>query len=511
MPEHAIEADPSKGIFLVDGPSNRAHPAEPAAERATQDSGAVGGTSGTQVGAEAGAESANGSDADNQRDPFREMLSELFEGVEDAEQSGPRKEPVVGGWPDLPEVADAPAGPAYSVYRPEQNRPIPTVKLSETEGTHPIIGPEEGELERLEIGGMVQNLLKPPAMDGEVIPDSGAIGPKEPSPHLDEEGGKQQRRVRPQDFSVLMIAGDPRTTERIVKSLTEYRLEEAGDGVSGLAKLISYKPDLVVLDIDLRTVDGFEMLKHIRANLDVPIIALSSSRLRASDRIRSAELGADYYLTKPFSTRELKQKARQLIARYRQIDEWITGSAPEAPASAGRRITDAPTRGERRGLPASGPGAPESSREVPATPAAFTERILESRQIRSGQASGESDADQARMLPYAEFVRRIEEMVEATMEGDAWFSVVGCRVNYNSDSQATAGAGSLAQLVPDLIRNCDLASVNQSGDLMILLTDADATGAKAFTARLHETVRNKFKTDPVVWVRTFPFSDTQGE
>src|SRR5262249_59398045 len=159
---------------------------------------------------------------------------------------------------------------------------------------------------------------------------------------------QKSRRVRPEDLNILVIASDTRSAERITRSLSEYHVEEAREGLSGLARLISFKPDLVVLDIDLKAVDGFEMLKHIRANLDVPIIALSSSRLRASDRIRSAELGADYFLTKPFSNRELKQKARQLIARYRGIDEWIVepGQGTDLPArQPGRRATDGAATG----------------------------------------------------------------------------------------------------------------------------------------------------------------------
>src|SRR5262249_27231805 len=258
------------------------------------------------------------------------------------------------------------------------------------------------------------------------------------------------------------------------------------------------------------------MLTHIRANLDVPIIALSSSRLRASDRIRSAELGADYYLTRPFSTRELKQKARQLIGRYRRIDEWITGPAQgaERPAEQpGRRATDAPHRGSGRGLLGSSETGTQEADKKATGAAGLLEgfdgaRVRSGPNIRSGQTS---DADRASMLPYPEFVRRIEEMVEVTIDGDAWFSVVGCRINHNSEGHPTARTAALAQIVPDLIRNCDVASMNQSGDLMILLTDSDRTGAKAFTARLQETVQSKFKTDPIIWIRTFPFSSHQDE
>jgi DNA-binding response OmpR family regulator/KaiC/GvpD/RAD55 family RecA-like ATPase len=515
IPEQAIEADPSKGIFLVDRPSKRVVLAEPAPESATQDASA----SALMSRIEAVGKSARARDADNERDPFSEMLKELFERVEGLQAAGEdQTEPIVPAGADLDGMADPPAGTSYSLYRPEPAMPIN--RGQPVKERTPMTSPPEGELERREIGGMVENLLKPPAMTSENDGGPTAIEPGEPAPPFDKRGQgqldvvsaeQQQRQVRPQDFSVLMIAADPRTAERMAKSLSEYRLEEAPDGVSGLAKLISFKPDLVVLDIDLRTVDGFELLKHIRANLDVPIIALSSSRLRASDRMKSAELGADYYLTKPFSTRELKQKARQLIARYRRIDEWITGSPQTmgAPEWAGRRATDARTAGDRLGLSASGAVAPETSHRMAAA-ADFPERVIESEEMSGGQPAVRVEADNVRTVPYPEFVRRIEQMVGTTIEGDAWFSIIGCRVNQIS-SHTTVGTASLTELVQDMIRTCDVASVNESGDLMILLSDADAMGAKAFTARLHETARNKFKTHPVIWARTFPSSDLQDE
>jgi CheY-like chemotaxis protein/KaiC/GvpD/RAD55 family RecA-like ATPase len=509
IPGQAIEADPSKGIFLVERPSKKILPAQPMAEKAPGDG------------------PGRAGEADTERDPFTELISELFAGVEDeAESTAWLQEPIREVEPAHTGMTEGPAGPAYAVYRPDQTRVSSTGEGSEEGGTHPATGPQQDELERLEIGGVVEDLLKPPATVAGVGRASTTTEPEETTPAIEEEAAEpvddgategQHRRVKPEDFNVLMIADDPRSAQRIVKSLSEYYVEEAADGVSGLAKLISFKPDLVVLDVDLKAVDGFEMLKHIRSNLDVPIIALSSSRLRASDRIKSAELGADYYLTKPFSSRELRQKARQLIGRYRRIDEWITGAAQPLEAltqSPGRRTPEPPGTDERRGF--SGDmrtgGAQDARQAVGA--AGFAERILDSGRRRSGQGTEpdrEAESDRASMLPYSEFVRRIEEMVEVTMDGDAWFSVVGCRLNHSSEGHASSWTSALAELVPDLIRNCDIASVNEAGDLMILLTDADPTGAKAFTTRLQETVQNKFKADPVVWVRTFPFSDQQDE
>ncbi|MGH9763578.1 MAG: response regulator, partial [Blastocatellia bacterium] len=154
-------------------------------------------------------------------------------------------------------------------------------------------------------------------------------------------GARPERiHAQPSDYTVMVISGEVASGQRVVRSLGDYKVERADDGVTGLAKLISFKPDLVVLDVDLQIIDGFKLLEHIRANLDVPIIALSSSHIRASDRIKAAELGADYFLTKPFAIKELRQKARQLIARYRGIDEWITptsgGADWDTPPEEGR-------------------------------------------------------------------------------------------------------------------------------------------------------------------------------
>ena len=144
--------------------------------------------------------------------------------------------------------------------------------------------------------------------------------------------------------------------------------------------MISFKPDLVVLDFDLPVVDGFKVLELIRSALNVPIIIVSGSRMRALDRVMASELGADYYLTKPFSANELKHKARQLIARYRGISSWIT--APLIKASS--------IRGSEAGS-----GADEFRDEL--------------------------------FIPYTEFAAEVEKRVKAALNTGTPFSIVGCR------------------------------------------------------------------------------------
>jgi CheY-like chemotaxis protein/KaiC/GvpD/RAD55 family RecA-like ATPase len=521
IPGQAIEADPSKGIFLVDRPPDAAGLARPGGDDIAR---FLPGKETGRVLLEAVPEAAPLSRPDqnpnNQRNPFDDLISEILADVEDL------NEPVLlheemssmtrpGGARGAEETELAPA----SIFGGHaQASPIGNGQASvEHEEDRPAVRVQSDEY-GAEIGDMVESLLTPPTIAGEPGEDPPAIELAEVTRAVESSreqdtsfaSGQPVRGVRPEDYNVLVIAGDPQSAERAMKSLAEYHVEQAVDGVSGLAKLISFKPDLVVLDTDMGAVDGFELLKHIRANLDVPIVALSSSRLRASDRIRSAELGADYYLTKPFSQRELRQKARQLIGRYRQIDEWITGIAPgEEPLHRpeGRNVRDSREGGDAGRTPDS--VAAEGGRS--ATGSAGPSNNAGGRTGSGRKADAVAEPDRASMLPYPEFVRRIEQLVETTIDGDTWFSVVGCRVNHNSDGRATTRTAALAQIVPDLIRNCDVASVNQAGDLMILLTDADENGARAFTARLHETVHGKFKTDPVIWVRTFPFSSGRGD
>ncbi|HEX8091268.1 MAG TPA: response regulator, partial [Blastocatellia bacterium] len=256
--------------------------------------------------------------------------------------------------------------------------------------------------------------------------------------------------VQPRDFKVLIIDDDPNSCDLVAQALTEYTVEVVNDGVSGLSKLISFKPDLVVLDVDLPIIDGFKVLEHIRLSLNMPIIIVSGFRVRASDRLLAAELGADYYLTKPFSVKELRHKARQLIARYRGISSWIIN----ARMSTGER----PPQVEQ--------GGPDSV------------RLIEPLIMSIG-----SEGDQ--FTSYQEFSAQVERRVKAAIENGAAFSVAGCRL-----PAMTAKGGQVAlklfELVRMLARDTDLISTNPRNDLVVLLANADASGARAFAARLRE-------------------------
>ncbi len=279
-----------------------------------------------------------------------------------------------------------------------------------------------------------------------------------------------QTAANPKDFNVLIIEDDPVTREIIAHTLSDYTVDTVNDGVSGLAKLISFRPDLVVLDLDLPIIDGFKILQHIRLSLNVPIIIVSGSRVRATDRVLAAELGADYYLTKPFSVVELQHKARQLVARYRGIDSWILSSKA---AHSTHAQQDDSSAGDLTSAPVTEPVA----------------------------VSGGSEVEQ--FIPYRDFASQVEERVKKAMDSGAAFSIVGCRL-----AQMTANAGlpalRLYELVRGLVRESDLISTNPRNDMVILLTDANATGAQAFVNRLRERVLNEMNQEPSVWLRSFP-------
>lgn len=93
-----------------------------------------------------------------------------------------------------------------------------------------------------------------------------------------------------------------------------YKTSSATDGKTALQKIVQEKPNLIVLDLMLPEMDGWEVCRRVRAESDVPIIMLTA-RGDDIDRIVGLELGADDYLTKPFNPRELVARVRAIMRR----------------------------------------------------------------------------------------------------------------------------------------------------------------------------------------------------
>ena len=90
---------------------------------------------------------------------------------------------------------------------------------------------------------------------------------------------------------------------------------EAADGVEGVDAALRERPDLVVLDIGLPRLSGIEALRQIRAEQDVPVILLTA-RTSEAERVLGLELGADDYVGKPFSLREVAARIKSVLRRY---------------------------------------------------------------------------------------------------------------------------------------------------------------------------------------------------
>jgi len=116
--------------------------------------------------------------------------------------------------------------------------------------------------------------------------------------------------------TVLVVEDDPIVRDVVLRYLIQdgYEAIEAPDGKEGQRCFESHSPDLVVLDIMLPGVDGLTLCRWIRERASTPIIMLTA-RGEEADRIVGLELGADDYITKPFSPRELVARVRAVLRR----------------------------------------------------------------------------------------------------------------------------------------------------------------------------------------------------
>ncbi len=145
---------------------------------------------------------------------------------------------------------------------------------------------------------------------------------------------------------ILVVEDDVRIADVIAKNLEAAGFECHGcaDGGHALAEFARLKPALVVLDLGLPGLDGLEVTRRIRRDSDVPILVVTA-RTAEADKLLGLELGADDYVTKPFSTAELVARVRALLRRS-------TGSLTERVLELGRLRIDPGRRSvERDGQP----------------------------------------------------------------------------------------------------------------------------------------------------------------
>jgi DNA-binding response OmpR family regulator len=155
---------------------------------------------------------------------------------------------------------------------------------------------------------------------------------------------------------VLVVEDDPTVSEVVARYLTRegYAVEEVADGTHAVERALHSLPDLVVVDLMIPGLDGLEVCRRLRLAAPIPVIMLTAKSEEA-DRIAGLELGADDYVSKPFSPRELMARIRSVLRRARG-DPWpqpaavpsagpvagepvAGGAVPGGPASAGTAST----------------------------------------------------------------------------------------------------------------------------------------------------------------------------
>jgi DNA-binding response OmpR family regulator len=126
---------------------------------------------------------------------------------------------------------------------------------------------------------------------------------------------------------ILVVEDEPSLVDTLEYSLARqgYDVSIAGDGVKALEVARQVQPDLVVLDVMLPHLDGYEVCRILRQETSAPIIMLTA-RADEVDKVVGLEVGADDYLTKPFSMRELIARVKALLRRVRLVREEMTSA-----------------------------------------------------------------------------------------------------------------------------------------------------------------------------------------
>jgi two-component system alkaline phosphatase synthesis response regulator PhoP len=168
-------------------------------------------------------------------------------------------------------------------------------------------------------------------------------------------------------MATILVVDDEPKIARLVRDYLEasgFRVVMAHDGQTALAQFRYERPDLVVLDLNLPggqggLMDGLDVARAMRQDRNTPIIMLTA-RVEETDRIVGLELGADDYVTKPFSPRELVARVRAVL---RRAPGGTAGEAASAPVQAGDLTIDP----EKRSVTRAGAGAQASAIDLTTT------------------------------------------------------------------------------------------------------------------------------------------------
>lgn len=191
-----------------------------------------------------------------------------------------------------------------------------------------------------------------------------------------------------------------------------YSVATASTGKEALLALDRHRPDLVVLDVMLPEIDGFDLLGRIRRSSDLPVILLTA-RTEEPDRVLGLELGADDYVVKPFSPRELAARVRSVLRR----------AAPRKPA-AELEFGDLRIDGVTREITLRGEVVPTTPKEFEllAFLAASPRQVFSRAQLL--EQVWDSSADYQDPSTVTVHIRRLRQKIEADAENPRWLHTV---------------------------------------------------------------------------------------
>ena len=153
-------------------------------------------------------------------------------------------------------------------------------------------------------------------------------------------------------MKTILVVDDTDALRIMVKKYLDgegYRVVTAKNGREALFVARDEKPDLIVLDLMMPEMDGYDFMRVYGRESDTPVIILTA-KMEESDKVLGLELGADDYVTKPFGMKELTARIRAVL---RRLEKSQAGSSSNAVCSATRRFARAIARSARVVLPAS--------------------------------------------------------------------------------------------------------------------------------------------------------------
>ena len=123
---------------------------------------------------------------------------------------------------------------------------------------------------------------------------------------------------------IVIVDDDPKIRAMLVRSLTYagYNVLAAEDGIKGWELVMREKPQVVILDIMLPKMDGYEVCRLLKEQVETSVLMLTA-RDEIKDRVKGLDCGADDYLIKPFALEELLARVRALLRRYKEVGERI--------------------------------------------------------------------------------------------------------------------------------------------------------------------------------------------